>query len=38
MIPYFLALFIQRHGMISAQMIYGRDRKVVAFLKVAVTV
>ena len=23
MIPYFSALFIQRHGMISAQMIYG---------------
>ena len=23
MIPYFHALFIQRHGMISAQMIYG---------------
>ena len=25
MIPYFQALFIQRHGMISALMIYGRD-------------
>ena len=24
MIPYFQALFIQRHGMISALMIYGR--------------
>ena len=24
MIPYFHALFIQRHGMISALMIYGR--------------
>ena len=23
MIPYFLAYFIQHHGMISAQMIYG---------------
>ena len=25
MIPYFQALFIQRHGMISALMIYGRS-------------
>ena len=24
MIPYFQALFIQRHGMITALMIYGR--------------
>ena len=24
MIPYFYVLFIQRHGMISALMIYGR--------------
>ena len=25
-VPYFLAHFIQRHGMISAQMIYGRPK------------
>ena len=28
MIPYFHALFIQRHGMISALMIYGRTDKL----------
>ena len=27
MIPYFHALFIQRHGMISALMIYGHSGK-----------
>ena len=36
MIPYFQALFIQRHGMISALMIYGHPEYLILFLKYSV--